>query len=261
MSKPKFLSIIEDDHVALVTLNRPPANVLSVEMLAELEESVESINRNETIKAVVLAGGSTKFFCAGADIKELSKIGSEQEGYKYAEYGQSVLNKIESAPKPYIAAVEGVCMGGGFELALACHMRIAGTEAKFALPEINLGLMPGFGGACRLPECIEKSRALEMMLTGKEVDGEEAQKLGFVNQVVKSGAALEIAIHLAKQIAGKGGRAISAIMSTVDNADCASLEERLKKEADAFGKLFTTHDTREGLLAFLEKRLPKFEDK
>ncbi len=260
MSRFRFLSLIEDSHVAVLTLNRPPANALSVEMLAELEESIESINGNETIKAVVLAGGSTKFFCAGADIKELSKINSEEDGNKYGAYGQSIFNKIESAPKPYIAAVEGVCMGGGFELALACHMQIAGTEAKFALPEINLRLIPGFGGTCRLPERIGKPRALEMMLTGKEIAGETAQKLGFVNQVVKSGAALETAVHLAKQIADKGGRTIAAIMSATNDADCASLEERLKKETDEFGQLFTTHDTREGILAFLEKRLPKFED-
>ena len=261
MSQPRFLSLIEDSQVAVLTLNRPPANALSIEMLGELEESIESINCNENIKAVVLAGGSTKFFCAGADIKELSKINSEQDGHKYGAYGQSVLNKIESAPKPYIAAVEGACMGGGLELALACHLRIAGTEAKFALPEINLGLIPGFGGTCRLAEHIGKSRALEMILTGKEIDSETAQTSGIINQAVKSGAALETAIQLAKQIAGKGGLAIAAIMSAVNNADCASLEERLNKEADEFGKLFTTRDTREGLLAFLEKRLPRFEDK
>ncbi|MCH8156996.1 MAG: enoyl-CoA hydratase/isomerase family protein [Nitrospinae bacterium] len=260
MSAEKYVTLIEYDSVALLTIRRPPVNALSIEVLTELEETVHSINANDAIKSVVLAGGSKTFFCAGADIKELSTIQSEKDGLKYAEYGQSVLNKIDSAPKPYIAAVEGVCVGGGLELALACHLRIAGAEATFAMPEVNLGIMPGFGGTCRLPERIGKSRALEMMLTGKEVTAEQAQGIGLINQIVKSGAALETALHLARQITDKGGRAIAAIMSVVNNPDCASQEERLQKEAEAFGKLLTTRDAQEGLLAFLEKRLPHFKD-
>ena len=261
MNAEKHVTVLEDEDIAVLTLNRPPANALNIEVLTELDSAIQQLNWNDAVRAVILASGSEKFFCAGVDIKELSTIQSEKDGVKYAELGQSVLGKINSATKPYIAAVEGVCVGGGCELALACHLRIAGTGAKFALPEINLGVMPGFGGTYRLPECIGTPRALEMMLTGKEVSAEEAQSMGLINQAVNSGAALETALHLGKQIAGKGGRAIAAILSVVNDPDCVSIEKKLKKEANAFGKLFTTHDAREGFLAFLEKRLPDFKNK
>ena len=249
--------LVDDSQTAVLTLNNPPANALSVSLLEALGKTVRSLIVNEKIRAVVVVGGSQKFFAAGADIKELCEIDTEAKGREYSEKGQSVFNEIENAPKPYLAAVEGHCLGGGLELALACHLRIAGSEANFGLPEINLGLMPGFGGTVRLARLVGEGRALEWMLTGNNVSAEEAVQSGLVNRMVGKGNALETALNLGKQIAQKSPHSVAAILKTALSADSASWQEKLMRESRAFGALFETDEAKEGLKAFLEKRLPK----
>jgi enoyl-CoA hydratase/carnithine racemase len=248
-----------EENTAVWTLNHPPVNALSQNLLSALKARVEEICQNDKIRAVVITSFTQKYFVAGADIKELNQISSKVEGKKYAEQGQAVFQKIESASKPFIAAVEGYCLGGGLELALACHFRIAGTEARLGLPEVNLGLMPGFGGTQRLARQVGRDRALELMLTGKHISAQEAYDLGLVSQVVKGGSSLDSALSLARQIQTKSPLSIASILSSVRWREEDSLKERCKKDAQAFGALFETEDSKEGLTAFLEKRLPHFK--
>ena len=255
------LSRIMDERTAILTLDIPPANVLHTSVLNKLQAQIEKIEKDPAVKVVIITSRSEKFFVAGADIKELDAIDSEEGGREYSQRGQEVLNRIENSSKPYIAAVEGFCLGGGCELALACHLRIAGAEAQFALPEINLGLMPGFGGSQRLPRLIGEARALEMILTGKRISAQEAHGMGLTNQVVKKGAALDTALTLAKQIQSKSALSVAAILAAVQNRDCVSLAERFEKESREFGKLFPTEDKKEGISAFLEKRVADFKDR
>lgn len=258
MTSPEPVSmLIDDSQTAILTINNPPANALSVSLLEALGKTIRSINANEKIRAVVVIGGAQKFFVAGADIKELAEINTEKKGREYSEKGQSIFNEIETAPKPYIAAIEGHCLGGGLELALACHLRIAGSEANFGLPEINLGLMPGFGGTQRLARLVGAGRALEWSLTGNNVSADEAVLSGLVNRRVTKGNALETALNLGAQIAQKSPHSVAAILKTVLSPESVSLQDKFIRESRAFGSLFETDEAKEGMKAFLEKRLPK----
>ncbi len=248
-----------DENTAVWTLNHPPVNALSQALLSALDTLVDEACQNDEVRSVILTSFTQKYFVAGADIKELSNISNQAEGQKYAERGQAILMKIENAPKPFIAAIEGYSLGGGLELALACHLRIAGAEARLGLPEVNLGLMPGFGGTQRLARQVGQDRALEMMLTGKHIPAQEAYDLGLVSQVVKSGSTLDTALNLARQIQTKSASSVSAILASLRSREEDSLQDRYKKEAKAFGALFETEDGKEGLSAFLEKRQPQFK--
>lgn len=254
-----LITQILEENTAVWTLNHPPVNALSENLLKALNTRVEEACRNEEIRSVVLTSFTQKYFVAGADIKELSRISNKIEGTKYSALGQAVFQKIESASKPFIAALEGYCLGGGLELALACHFRIAGTEAQLGLPEVDLGLMPGFGGTRRLVRQVGTDRALEIMLTGKHIPAQEAYDLGLVTQVVKPGLTLDTALSLARQIQTKSPLSIASILSSVHPREEDSPEERCKKEAETFGTLLETEDGKEGLAAFLEKRLPQFK--
>jgi enoyl-CoA hydratase/carnithine racemase len=176
--------------------------------------------------------------------------------------GQAILNKIERLPKPVIAAINGLfCLGGGMELALACHLRVAGERVRMGQPEIDLGIMPGFGGTQRLPRIVGPSKAAELILTGDKIPGTEAQAIGLVNKVVPDGEVLKQAQGLAKKIASKGGAAVRAIMAAIGAAISTPLDEGLKREAELFGALCETADMKEGITAFLEKRQPKWLNK
>lgn len=248
-----------EESTAVLTLNHPPVNALGDTLLNTLNARVEEVCQNDQVRTVVITSFTQKYFVAGADIKELNQISSQSAGEKYATQGQAVFQKIENASKPFIAAMEGYCLGGGLELAMACHFRIAGAEARLGLPEINLGLMPGFGGTQRLVRQVGPDRALELMLTGKQISAQDAHDLGLVSQVVKAGSSLNNALSLARQIQTKSPFSIADILASVRSREEDSLEERYKKDAKAFGALFETEDGKEGLSAFLEKRLPKFK--
>jgi enoyl-CoA hydratase len=246
------------DNVALVRLNRPEKlNALTRDALAELGETFRRIEHERNVRAVILTGVGERAFSAGTDIGELAEMGAE-EGLRVAERGQEVCDRIESCGVPVIAAVNGVAAGGGCEIALACHIRIASKNARFSLPEIKLGIISGYGGTQRLARATGSGRALEMMLTGAQVSADEALRIGLVNRVVASNDLLSEAETLAREIASLAPLAIRACLEAVTRGLSMPLEKGLELEAELFSRLFATDDRREGTRAFLEKRAPKF---
>jgi len=256
----QFVNYTVEDRVATVTISNPPANVLTTPLMTELDKVIGELTGNDDVKVLVLAGSGT-LFVAGADIKEIASISSPTRGEELARMGQGVFDKIEQMRKPVIAAITGFCLGGGMELAMACHMRVAGDRARMGQPEINLGIIPGFGGTQRLTRLVGKAKAMEMILTGDMINAQEAKALGLVNKVVPEGEVLKQAVGLAKKIAAKGGKAISAAMQAIQEGTVQPLSQGLALEASLFGQICQTGDMKEGISAFLEKRQPKFQDK
>ncbi len=245
--------------IAIVVINNPPVNALSMAVMQELDGAIEQIHRAPKIKAVILTGHGMVFI-AGANIKEIAQIQNAQQGNEAALKGQAVIAKIAKAPIPWIAAINGPCLGGGNELAIACHFRIAGDRAVFGQPEINLGLIPGFGGTQRLPRLIGTSRALMMLLTGDNITAHEALALGLVNKVVPQGEILKHARDLAMRISSRGKVAIQKIIKAVQEGESLPLDQALALEAKLFGEICETADMKEGVTAFIEKRQPLFKD-
>ncbi len=247
--------------VAVVRLDRPEKlNALTREMLSRLGETFERLGRDESVRAVILTGAGERAFSAGTDIAELSAM-SVEEARRASERGQKVCELIENCPVPVIAAVGGVAAGGGCELALACHLRVASTAARFSLPELKLGVIPGYGGTQRLARATGTNRAFEMMLTGAEVSAEEALRVGLVNRVVAPAELLSEAEALAQKIAAHAPLAVRACLAAVTRGLTLPLAEGLKLERELFSRLFATEDVREGTRAFLEKRAPAFKGK
>ncbi|WP_447979540.1 enoyl-CoA hydratase [Candidatus Nitrospira bockiana] len=252
------LSCLIESGVATVALNHPPVNALTVDILTQLDGVFESLGQDTAVKAVVITG-TGRFFVAGADIRAIAAIGSAQEGMELARRGQAILNKIESLDKPVIAAINGVCLGGGLELALACHIRLAADTARLGQPEINLGIIPGFGGTQRLPRLVGPSKALELILTGDPISATEGKAVGLISQVVSADDLVRHAQGLARRIAAKGPLAVRAVLRAVRQGAKDGLEEGLANEARLFGDLCETEDKREGVGAFLDKRQPQFK--
>jgi enoyl-CoA hydratase len=246
----------EKDGILYVTINRPDKlNALNRKTIEELESIFTYAQQLNTVRAVILTGSGNKAFVAGADISEFSSF-SKEEAVSLSQFGQSVFSKIESSTKPVIAAINGYALGGGFELALACHIRIASQNAVFGLPEVTLGLIPGYGGTQRLPAIVGKSLALEMILTGNPKDSAWAQQSGLINHVTEPENLIAKATELAKVISSRGLIALTkAIEATLDPTVDYQLEARL------FGECFDTTDFNEGTTAFLEKRKPVFKGK
>lgn len=262
MAEREFIRLKIEDRVALVTIDRPPVNALNSKTMEELAETFEELDKNSEVKAVVLTGeGKNQTFVAGADLKEMAQIKSPQEAEALARNGQTILNRIEKMKKPVIAAINSVCVGGGNELASACHIRIASDRARFGQPEINLGIIPGFGGTQRLSRLVGPSKARELILTGDMITAQEALRIGLVDRVVPDGELLRQALGLAKKIASKSAVAVGYALEAVREGLGKSLEEGLALEAKLFGKIAETEDMREGVRAFLEKRQPKFQDR
>lgn len=249
-----------DGAVATVTIHHPPANTLTPELLSELSQVVEAVAKDDAIKAVILTG-TGRFFVAGADIRLLVSISSSQEGESIALHGQAILNRIESLEKPVIAAINGVCLGGGLELALCCHIRLVAEGSRLGQPEINLGIMPGFGGTQRLPRIVGQSKALELILTGDSISAQEAKSLGLVSQVIPPEDLLRQAQGLARKMASQSLPALRASLRAISRGADMTLPEGLAMEARLFGGLCESEDKREGLAAFLEKRQPQFTDR
>jgi enoyl-CoA hydratase len=247
--------------VATLTIHRPAAlNALDPETLAELDAAVAALADDPAVRAVILTGAGEKAFVAGADIAAMQAM-DPAAARELARLGHCLCRRIERAPKVFIAAVNGYALGGGCELALACDLRLAAETARFGQPEINLGIIPGFGGTQRLPRLVGRGRALELLLTGAIIDAREALRLGLVNRVVPPAELPAEALALGRQIAGKGMAAVRLCKEAVDNGLEMDLSRAADYEADLFALCFATADQKEGMRAFLEKRPPAFLDR
>jgi len=246
------------DRIATVIVNRPDRlNALNAATVRELDRAFRDVAADEEALGVVLTGAGEKAFVAGADIAELAQMGPI-DGVAVSRLGQEAFRFLESMGKPVIAAVNGFALGGGLELALACHLRVAAERARFGLPEVKLGIIPGYGGTVRLPRIVGRGRALELILTGEMIDAAEAHRIGLVNRVVANGTALDEALALMTKILANGPVALRLALESVDHGWDASLRDGLTLESSLFGLLATTGDMREGMTAFLEKREPRF---
>jgi enoyl-CoA hydratase len=248
------LLVEREGAIAVVTINRPKVlNALNTDTINELERVMLEIQRDDTVKAVVLTGAGDKSFVAGADINELAVL-SPAEGQRHGRRGQSVFDAIEHLGKPVIAAINGFALGGGCELAMACTIRIAADHAKFGQPEINLGIIPGYAGSQRLPRLVGKGRALEILLTGDMVTAARAYEIGLVNKVVPAAELLADAKRLAASLAGKAPLATRYILEAVHHGMEMPLADGQFLEGSLFGLVASTDDMKEGTKAFLEKR-------
>jgi enoyl-CoA hydratase len=244
-------------NTAILTLNRPEKlNALNAAIFAALRESLEQLSADDDLRALILTGVGDAF-SAGTDIAEIADF-DPQRGAEVSKRGQELCNQVESFPVPVIAAVNGIAAGGGCELMLGCHLRVAASNARFSLPEIKLGVMPPYGGTQRLGRDIGVGRAREMMLTGKWVTAEEALAIGLVNRVVAPARVLDEAVALAQQIERLSSSAIRACLKAVTVGIELPFDEGLALERQLFSELFATADAREGTRAFLEKREPRF---
>lgn len=249
------------NHTGLVTINRPDKlNALNNQTINEIEDVIKSIKSNSDIFVVVITGSGEKAFVAGADIAELNNL-EVISAKEFSEKGNRVFRSIETLDKPVIAAVNGFALGGGCELALACHIRIASENAKFGQPEVNLGIIPGYGGTQRLARVINSARALEMILTGDMISADEAFRIGLVNKVYPQTELLTKTLELAEKIASKGQQAIRFALKAVKATDNMSLSEGLSYEASLFALTCGTEDFKEGTSAFLQKRKPDFKNR
>ena len=252
------LSVEVADGVAVCTVNRPDKlNALNAAVIDALDEAFAGFATNDDVRAVVLTGAGEKAFVAGADIGELAEQ-SPMEGEACSRRGQAVFAHIERLGKPVVAAINGFALGGGLELALACTFRTASSAAKVGLPEITLGIIPGYGGTQRLPRIVGEGRALEMMLTGGMIDAAEAHRVGLVNHVFEPADLLPETMKIAAKLARQAPIAARLILEATRHGLDVSLDEGCGHEATRFGLIASTHDTKEGLTAFLEKRKPEF---
>ena len=251
-----------ENRVGIVTISHPPANTLNTATLLGLSECMDYAAQQDEIKALIITGEG-KFFVAGADIKEFTDAFDDQTKAKgMAEAGQRLFDKIENLAKPVIAAVNGAALGGGLELAMSCHIRIAAAEALLGLPELKLGLIPGFGGTQRLARLTNKAKALELILTSQFIDGKEAAKIGLVNHALPLDEVLPMAKKIAETISlERGVPSINAAMKAVNEGLKVTLSEGQELEAELFGQVFLTEDVKEGVSAFIEKRKAQFKDK
>lgn len=252
------ISLSVTDRVATVTVNRPDKlNALNDDVIEELGLAVDEIHDRPEIGGVIVTGAG-RAFVAGADISELEQHGP-MSAKALARRGQIVFNRLEALPKPVVAAVNGFALGGGCELAMACHVRIASETAKFGQPEVKLGLTPGYGGTQRLPRLVGKGRALQLLLTGETIDAAEALRIGLVNRVVPAADLLKAATDTLLQMLANAPLAVAGCIELVNRGYDLSLGDALAMEATTFGLLAATADKHEGTRAFLEKRPPVFK--
>ncbi|UOQ94079.1 enoyl-CoA hydratase [Halobacillus shinanisalinarum] len=249
----------KENHLARITIQSPPANPLSSTLLHDLAEIMDEIEKDSSIKAILIKGEG-KFFSAGADIKEFTSFQDASDYEKLSSEGQELFNRIENFHIPVIAAIHGAALGGGLELAMSCHIRYVAEDAKLGLPELNLGIIPGFAGTQRLPRYVGTPKAYEMILTGVPINGEEAVAAGLANKSLPVDELFEAAEKLALQVAARSGPTIHQVMKLVPYAHTSQFPEGGKAEARAFGEVFGNDDAKEGIKAFMEKRKPAFKD-
>ena len=248
------------DRIATITVNRPDKlNALNGTVIAELGQAIDEARGRDDVAGVILTGAG-RAFVAGADIAEVAG-NSPVEAKRLARRGQEVFRRFETSPKPVVAAVNGFALGGGCELAMACHVRLASEHAKFGQPEVKLGLVPGYGGTQRLPRLVGRGRALQLLLTGEMIDAQEAYRIGLANAVVPAGELLDRARAMLTQMLANAPVALALCIEAVNAGSDLSLDDALLHESTAFGLSAATEDMREGTRAFLEKRAPHFAGK
>jgi enoyl-CoA hydratase len=257
----EYLVTETDGPVALLTINRPRAlNALNSKLLGELKRALDELGAGGTVRVVVITGAGERAFVAGADIGEMKDMDSAR-ARAFAEYGQSVFDYIENLPLVVIAAINGFALGGGCELAMACDIRVASDRARLGQPEVNLGVIPGFGGTQRLARLVGRGRAKQLIFTGDIIDAQAAERIGLVDMVVAPDELLPRCRELATKIANKGPRAVVAAKRAINRGLDLSLADGSALEAAEFGALFDGADQKEGMAAFLEKRPARFTGK
>jgi len=256
----RFVSYTIEGKLAWVTIDNPPLNPLSNALMDELSAVFNELEDNEEVLVVIVRGGGERAFVAGADIKQFPAM-DQTTAEKFSSEGKEVFNQIENFKGPVIAAIQGFTLGGGCELAMACDIRVASEDAKFGQPEINLAIIPGYGGTQRLPRLIPVGKAKELIYTGNMIDAAEASRIGLVERVVKREDLVDEAKKIATEILAKGPLAVKAAKKAINEGLALPLREGLKLESRYFGSLFSTEDKNEGALAFLEKRKPIFKGK
>lgn len=254
----EYLTVERQDGAATLTVNRPDRlNALNADTVAELGRAMRALADDDEVGAVIVTGSGEKAFVAGADIGELSRM-QPLEGVSISRAGQDAFRFMETMGKPVVAAVNGYALGGGLELALACHIRLASENARFGLPEVKLGIIPGYGGTVRLPRLVGRGRALELILTGEMIDAEEARRMGLVNRVLPADQLMDETRTLVGRILANGPVAVRLALEAVNHAQESTTDDALTLESNLFGLLATTEDMREGMSAFLEKRQADF---
>ena len=252
------IKIAKNNKIGIVTVNRPESlNAMNKDVVIEFISKIEGLLSEGDIRVIIITGSGEKAFIAGADIKLMQKM-NKSEAYEFANLGHKLANTIENSDKPVIAAVNGFALGGGSEIALACHIRVASDNAVFAQPEVKIGLLPGWGGTQRLPRIIGKGLANELIITGRNVDAQEALEIGLVNRVVSKEELINTCVDIAQLIIKNSPNAISESIKLINLSSDTELNKGLSKEAEEFSELFETEETTEGLTSFVEKRPPKY---
>jgi enoyl-CoA hydratase len=254
--------VTRDGHVAFLTINRPQVlNALNHATMVELESALDQLTTDPQVQCIVITGAGDKAFVVGADINELHAISSAADGAAFAAWGQRIFFKIENLDKAVIAAINGYALGGGCELAMACDIRVASESAKLGQPEINLGIIPGYGGTQRLPRLVGKGRAKWLILTGESITAQEALRIGLVDFVVPATEVVSFSMNLARKIAGKAPLSVTWAKRSINVGSETDLVTACAYEASQFGLICGTEDRVEGTSAFLEKRPPQFKGK
>jgi enoyl-CoA hydratase len=253
----QYLVVSVQDRIATLTVSRPDKlNALNAALIGELGAAIDDMQSRDDVAAVILTGAG-RAFVAGADISELENV-SAVDGRRLARRGQAIFRRFETSPKPTVAAVNGFALGGGCELAMSCHIRVASEAAKFGQPEVKLGVIPGYGGTQRLPRLVGRGRALQLLLTGEMIDAQEAYRIGLVNRVVAADQLMPTATAMIQQMLMNAPLGVAGCIEMVDRGLEMPLDDALALEATTFGVLLATKDTAEGTRAFLEKRAPQF---
>ena len=252
------ITLAREEAYALITLNRPPANAISEQLITEVNAALNSVQTDESVRAVILTGAGDKIFCGGADLGSAFSGGDIEQ---FIRFGNSVMRKIERFPKPVIAAINGHAMGGGMEIAMACHLRLMKESARMGQTESNLGIIPGYGGTQRLPRLIGRTKALEFLLLGTQIPAPECVTLGLVNRLSKEGETLNDARGLARQLAKRAPLATAAIIRAVDEGLEVPMAKSIDVELEQFLPTLRSEDASEGIQAFFAKREPQFKGK
>ncbi|MGE7760887.1 enoyl-CoA hydratase/isomerase family protein [Peribacillus sp. NPDC097895] len=255
---PKFIRLEKENKLAIITIDNPPLNVISRQVFRELGEIFTELSNDDEMVAVLITGTGNMAFAAGADIKEFPTMMGNPNMKERVKESHAVLTKIDQFPKPTIAVLNGLTLGGGCELALACDLRVAETQVQIGLPEVKLGLFPGAGGTQRLSRLVGNAKAKEMIFTGDPIDAKEAEKIGLVNKIVEQGCGLSEAKILASRMTRHSLQSLSRIKKAINEGSEATLEQGLEIETDLFEEIFQTEDVKEGVSAFLDKRKPAF---